>query len=40
MRWIDSITNFMKMNLIKLWEIVQNRGDWHAAAHGVTKSKT
>ena len=40
MRWIDSITNFMKMNLIKLWVIVQNRGDWHAAAHGVTKSKT
>ena len=40
MRWLDSITNFMKMNLIKLWETVQNRGVWHAAAHGVTKSKT
>ena len=40
MRWLDSITNYMKMNLIKLWEIVQNRGAWHAVAHGVTKSKT
>ena len=40
MRWLDSITNYMDMNLSKLWEIVENRGVCHAAVHGVTKSWT
>ena len=34
MRWLDSITNAMGMNLNKLREIVKDRGTWHAAAHG------
>ena len=40
MRWSDSITDSMSMNLSKLQEIVKDRGDWHAVLHRVTKSQT
>ena len=40
MRWLDSITNSMDMNLAKLQEIVKDRGAWSAAGHGVTKTQT
>ena len=36
MRWLDSITDSVDMNLIKLCERVEDRGAWHAAAHGDT----
>ena len=40
MRWLDSITDSMDMNLNKFQEIVENRGAWHAVVHGVAKSPT
>ena len=39
-RWLDGITNAMYMNLGKLREMVRDREAWHAAIHGVTKSRT
>ena len=40
MRWLDGVMDSMDMSLSKLQEIVKDRGVWHAAVHGVTKSET
>ena len=40
MRWLDSITDSVSMNLSKLQEIVEDRGGWQATVHGVAKSWT
>ena len=40
MRWLDSITDAMDMNLGKLWVMVRDREVWHTLNHGVEKSQT
>ena len=40
LRWLNSITDSVDMNLSKLQEIMEDRGVWHAAVHGISKSWT
>ena len=40
MRWLDSITDSVDMNLSKLREIMEDRGERYVAVHGVEKSQT
>ena len=40
MRWLDSFSDLMDMNLSELWEIGKDWGAWSAAVHGLSKSQT
>ena len=40
MRWLVSITNSMDVNWLEIWEMMEDRGAWHAAVHDVTNSQT
>ena len=40
MRWLDGVTGSVDMKLSKFWEIMEDRGPWHATVHEVEKSWT